>query len=158
MDRSMSQHHALKCTYAFRNHGISRFAGWTSSREHAATMAKSVEPFTWEKGFQEPSTGTPWVYECASDDDDDDDGYTVAPSVEVVTSEAHNELGINVLRTWPTIYDGTNNPHGVPEWWSPASEVDVVICGGTSPCVCRPPREAHDMQRDPVGSKSHSAW
>lgn len=91
-------------------------------------MAKSVQPSTWENGFQEPSTGMPWMHEWSRDDEEE--SYVTPPSKEVVTSEAHNSLGINMLRTWPTIYDGTNNPHGVPEWWHPSTEVDVVICGG----------------------------
>ncbi|KAJ5170458.1 uncharacterized protein N7500_003241 [Penicillium coprophilum] len=33
------------------------------------------------------------------------------------------------LRTWPTLYDGTASPHGVPEWWKPLNQVDVLICG-----------------------------
>lgn len=93
-------------------------------------MAKSVQPFTWERGFQEPSTGAPWQYQPSSDDEDD--CYVTPPSKEMVTSERHNQLGINVLRTWPTLYDGTNNPHGIPEWWKPSNEVDVLICGGKS--------------------------
>lgn len=91
-------------------------------------MAKSVEPFTWVNGFQEPSSGAPWHYQHG--EDDGDDCYVTPPFKEVVTAERHNQLGINVLRTWPTIYDGTNNPHGLQEWWKPLGEVDVLICGG----------------------------
>jgi len=91
-------------------------------------MAKSISPFTWERGFKEPSSGMPWQWEPASDAEND--AYITPPSKELPTSTAHNSLGINVLRTWPTIFDGTNNPHGIPPWWSPKSEVDVLIVGG----------------------------
>ena len=86
-------------------------------------MAKSVSSFTWQRGFREPSSIPHWEVE-------NDETGTQPPSKEVVTSSRHNELGINVLRTWPTLYDGTNNPHGVPEWWKPKQDVDVLICGG----------------------------
>lgn len=91
-------------------------------------MAKSVSAYTWERGFREPSSGTPWQHE--PEPDADDDAYVTPPSKEFVTSTVHNHLGINLLRSWPTLYDGTNSPHGIPEWWKPASEVDVLICGG----------------------------
>ncbi|KAI0872293.1 FAD binding domain-containing protein [Hypoxylon argillaceum] len=51
------------------------------------------------------------------------------PSKEIVTSDVHNGLGINVIRTWPSIYNGSNNPHGVPSWWAPLEQVDVLIVG-----------------------------
>lgn len=94
-------------------------------------MAKSISPFTWERGFREPSSGMPWQWEPASDAEND--AYITPPSKELLTSTAHNSLGINVLRTWPTIFDGTNNPHGMPQWWNPESEVDVLIVGGEAP-------------------------
>ena len=87
-------------------------------------MAKSVASFTWERGFRESSAIPQW------ETDNDIDGTTLPPSKEVVTSSQHNDLGVNVLRTWPTLYDGTNNPHGIPAWWKPQKEVDVLICGG----------------------------
>ncbi|KAF2129697.1 FAD binding domain-containing protein [Dothidotthia symphoricarpi CBS 119687] len=59
----------------------------------------------------------------------DDDSSSLPPSKEVVTSSRHNAIGINVLRTWPTLYDGTNTPHGIPSWWKPQQEIDVLICG-----------------------------
>ncbi|KAF2836622.1 hypothetical protein M501DRAFT_1007312 [Patellaria atrata CBS 101060] len=90
-------------------------------------MAKSTQAFTYERGYREIAAGTPWARELT--DEEDDDSYVCPPWKEIVTSEGHNEFGINLLRTWPTIYDGTNDPHGVPEWWNPSKEVDVVICG-----------------------------
>lgn len=62
--------------------------------------------------------------------DNDPEAYISPPSKELVTSQAHNELGINIIRTWPTLYDGTNNPHGLPTWWKPSRDVDVLIVGG----------------------------
>lgn len=87
-------------------------------------MARSVSSSTWERGFREPSEIRRWEVEH------DDDDSSLPPSKEVVTSSRHNAIGINVLRTWPTLYDGTNTPHGIPTWWKPQREVDVIICGG----------------------------
>ncbi|KAI8630831.1 FAD binding domain-containing protein [Xylariaceae sp. FL1651] len=87
-------------------------------------MAKAVPPSTFENGFRQPSEGTPWKWE-----DDDPEGHVNLPSKELVSSTIHNDLGINVIRTWPTMYDGTNNPHGIPSWWKPSEKVDVLICG-----------------------------
>lgn len=94
-------------------------------------MAKAVEPATWENGFKAPSTGTPWVWPPLGQAvaDDDTDAYVSIPSQELVTSAAHNDLGVNLQRTWPTMYDGTNSPHGTPDWWVPKTEVDVLIVG-----------------------------
>ena len=100
-------------------------------------MAFAVPPSTWENGFKQPSTGTPWVWNHSESENEDghsesahdERAYVTPPSKELVTSPAHNQLGINVVRTWPTLYDGTNNPHGLPNWWKPSQEVDVLIVG-----------------------------
>lgn len=75
------------------------------------------------------------MFDYTQEDDSDDDPhvYVTPPSKEVVTSDVHNELGISVIRTWPSIYDGTNSPHGIPTWWTPSEQVDVLIVGGTEP-------------------------
>ena len=85
-------------------------------------MAKAIEPSTYHNGYYEPAhqTTTPQV----------EGHYQVPPSAEVLTSVAHNEFGLNVQRSWPTLHDGTNSPHPLPGWWRPSSEVDVLICGG----------------------------
>ncbi|KAF2821203.1 hypothetical protein CC86DRAFT_359922 [Ophiobolus disseminans] len=90
-------------------------------------MARSISSSTWERGFKEPSHDTPWQWD--PEVDAENDAYITPPSKELMTSTVHNDLGINLLRTWPTLYDGTNSPHGIPDWWRPASEVDVLICG-----------------------------
>ncbi|KAI1749774.1 FAD binding domain-containing protein [Xylaria castorea] len=94
-------------------------------------MAFATPPSTWENGFKQPATGRSWVFDHAQEDGTDDDPhvYVMPPSKEVVTADAHNDLGINVIRTWPTIYDGTNSPHGVPTWWARSEQVDVLIVG-----------------------------
>ncbi|KAK0615276.1 FAD binding domain-containing protein [Bombardia bombarda] len=99
-------------------------------------MATSIPPSTWENGFRQPATKTeaPWLWksddgEQSEADDDDPDAFLAPPSKELVTSSAHNSRGINVIRTWPTLFDGTNNPHGTPSWWKPVEEVDVLIVG-----------------------------
>ncbi|KAI1261350.1 FAD binding domain-containing protein [Xylariaceae sp. FL1019] len=91
-------------------------------------MAFAVPPSTWENGFKQPATGQPWVFDQDSLEDDSN-AYITPPSKEIITSKVHNDLGINVIRTWPTIYDGTNNPHGLPGWWKPQEKVDVLISG-----------------------------
>ncbi len=95
-------------------------------------MAKSVEAFTWKNGFRQPSSGTPWAFEQHNGNGDADEKLHLSyhPSHDVLTSTVHNSLGLNTLRTWPSIYDGTNSPHGLPSWWKPKKEVDVLICGG----------------------------
>ncbi|KAI1132515.1 FAD binding domain-containing protein [Nemania abortiva] len=95
-------------------------------------MAFAIPPSTFENGFKQPSTGRPWEFDHTQEggfDDDDSLVYATPPSKEIVTSDMHNDLGVNVIRTWPTIYDGTNNPHGVPSWWAPSEQVDVLIVG-----------------------------
>ncbi|KAI0103344.1 FAD binding domain-containing protein [Nemania sp. FL0031] len=94
-------------------------------------MAFAIPPSTWENGFKEPTAAPPWEFDYTQEDgvDDDLEVYVIPPSKEIVTSDVHNDLGINVIRTWPTIYDGTNNPHGVPSWWKPSEQVDVLIVG-----------------------------
>lgn len=89
-------------------------------------MAHSVLPCHFRNGFRQPATEPHWTVR----DEADGVTYEPPPSTEIVTSSGHNDLGINVLRTWPTLYDGTASPHGIPEWWNPPSKVDVLIVGG----------------------------
>ncbi|ROT35240.1 FAD/NAD(P)-binding domain-containing protein [Sodiomyces alkalinus F11] len=92
-------------------------------------MATKLPGYTWENGFRQPSSdATPWVWPQGQEMTDADD-YVTPPDVELVSSPSHNSLGINVVRNWPTLYDGTNSPHGVPSWWAPEKAVDVLICG-----------------------------
>lgn len=89
-------------------------------------MATKRPDYTWENGFQQPAN----FKGNATAQEEDPDAYVAPPSTELVTSTAHNDLGINIIRSWPTLYDGTNSPHGIPSWWKPKEEVDVLICGG----------------------------
>lgn len=91
-------------------------------------MAHSVTPHTYRNGFRQLSSSPHWT--IPENEKEGQPHYEVPPSVEFITSPRHNDKGINVLRTWPTLYDGTASPHGLPEWWKPASKVDVLICGG----------------------------
>ena len=93
-------------------------------------MATSLLPSTFHNGYRQPGKGTPWVVKSEEIGDDDEPHWITPPSSEVLSSTVHNSLGLNTLRTWPTIYDGTNSPHGLPKWWEPSKEVDVLICGG----------------------------
>lgn len=91
-------------------------------------MAKAIEPSTYRNGYCEPADNKA---ESLSEFRPENEGhYEVPPSTEILTSVAHNELGLNVHRSWPTLYDGTNSPHPLPKWWRPSSKVDVLICGG----------------------------
>lgn len=97
-------------------------------------MATKPPTYTWENGFREAISESS-LWDCPSsrrqdEDAEDDDAYVAPPEVELVSSASHNSLGINVIRNWPTIYNGTNSPHGLPSWWHPQGEVDVLICGG----------------------------
>ncbi|CAG8892506.1 unnamed protein product [Penicillium egyptiacum] len=92
-------------------------------------MAHSVLPATFRNGFKQPATKEHWKIIEDDDPEDDRPHYELPPAVECVTSSKHNSAGFNVLRTWPTLYDGTASPHGVPEWWKPSNQVDVLICG-----------------------------
>jgi phenol 2-monooxygenase len=91
-------------------------------------MATSLTPSRYDNGYREASVGKPWEKK-RSNGGDEEANYDPPPSVELLTSPVHNSLGLNVLRTWPTLYDGTNSPHGFPEWWKPAKKVDVLIAG-----------------------------
>lgn len=96
-------------------------------------MATKRPNYTWENGFQQPAktdVNSSSVKGNTRAEDEDPDAYVAPPSTELVTSTAHNDLGVNVIRSWPTLYDGTNNPHGIPSWWKPEEEVDVLISGG----------------------------
>lgn len=94
-------------------------------------MATTAQQYSWKNGFREPSKATPWVLqEKHIVDEENEASYVAPPSSEILTSTVHNSLGLNTLRTWPTIYNGTSSPHGLPAWWKPNAEVDVLICGG----------------------------
>jgi phenol 2-monooxygenase len=94
-------------------------------------MSMSVTPKTFKNGFSQPSEGEPWVYpQPGASDVPKGDHYVTPQSVDVHTSPVNNSLGDSVLRTWPTIFNGTARPDGVPEWWKPSSDVDVLIIGG----------------------------
>ncbi|KAK4244017.1 FAD binding domain-containing protein [Corynascus novoguineensis] len=93
-------------------------------------MATKRPEFTWENGYQEADQAQTAEADGEDQVEPESEGdYVPPPSVDLVTSPTHNHLGINVLRSWPTLYDGTNSPHGTPEWWQPRSEVDVLIVG-----------------------------
>lgn len=94
-------------------------------------MAASVQPSSFKNGFREPGKGAPWVVGTKEIIDDDEPHWVTPPSSEILSSDVHNSLGLNTIRSWPTMYDGTNSPHGLPKWWAPRSEIDVLICGGT---------------------------
>ncbi|KFA80701.1 hypothetical protein S40288_01756 [Stachybotrys chartarum IBT 40288] len=108
-------------------------------------MATKRPPFTWENGYQQPMTASTWPTDGANGDVSHTEGdrYVAPPSVDLVTSSTHNSLGVNVLNDWPTMYGGTDNPHGVPSWWKPEEKVDVLICGagpsglGLAACLLR---------------------
>lgn len=94
-------------------------------------MAKSLPACTWKNGFAQPAKVAVWDDEAHHlTDTGDGPYYAKPPSQEPLTSAVHNSLGLSVLRTWPTLYNGTESPHGTPSWWNPSKHVDVLICGG----------------------------
>ncbi|KAL2163195.1 hypothetical protein VTH06DRAFT_5251 [Thermothelomyces fergusii] len=95
-------------------------------------MATKRPDYTWINGYQQLPEHLKSNGSAAENDvpaDGDPTAYVPPPSVELVTSPVHNHLGVNVIRSWPTMYDGTNSPHGIPEWWEPKPQVDVLIVG-----------------------------
>lgn len=93
-------------------------------------MAASVLPSSFKNGYREPGKGAPWIVGTKEIIDDDEPHWVTPPNSELLSSSVHNSLGLNTIRSWPTMYDGTNTPHALPKWWKPSSEVDVLICGG----------------------------
>ena len=95
------------------------------------SMASTLPPRTWKNGYIQPTNKATWEDDTYYNTYDGDKAHYEKPKAEgPSTSDAHNALGRCVLRTWPTIHNGTNSPEGAPAWWIPAKEVDVLICGG----------------------------
>ncbi|KAL8823835.1 MAG: hypothetical protein Q9191_005513 [Dirinaria sp. TL-2023a] len=93
-------------------------------------MATTVPAQTWKTGFVMPSEKPTWNNkEFYTSEKGERAHYIIPPVKEPLTSTVHNSLGLNALRSWPTIYNGTESPHGAPDWWDPSDEVDVLICG-----------------------------
>ncbi|RDW93184.1 uncharacterized protein DSM5745_00506 [Aspergillus mulundensis] len=86
-------------------------------------MASTVPPQTWESGYARPSPVASW------EDETNYQGahYALPAYDEPPTSTVSNALGVAQLRTWPSIYDGTASDR--PDWFQPAQDVDVLICG-----------------------------
>jgi len=94
-------------------------------------MARSLPPTTWKNGFAEPRSSAIWADSAHHLTEGEDKAhYATPPAQEPLTSSVHNSFGLNVLRTWPTLCNGTESPHNKPDWWQPSKEVDVLICGG----------------------------
>ncbi|KAL9060463.1 MAG: hypothetical protein Q9162_000636 [Coniocarpon cinnabarinum] len=85
-------------------------------------MAKSIGSFTFENGFKQPAAGERW--RVSPDLSAGEEGDYVTPQFsELQTSSHDNDVGQNALRTWPTIYDGTNAPSAtIPRWWRPSEK------------------------------------
>ena len=97
--------------------------------ENHPKMATSTPSHTWQNGFRQP-TKQPLVKESPGALANGEVHYISPPSQELPTSTVSNSLGNKLLRTWATLYDGTESPHGLPSWWNPSKEVDVLIVGG----------------------------
>lgn len=97
------------------------------------SMATTVPPQTWQNGYMAPSKTATWeTKDFNSTQDGQESHYVTPPSKESLSSTVHNSLGLNVVRTWPTLFNGTESPHGISGQWKPAGKIDVLICGGTS--------------------------
>ena len=98
-------------------------------------MARTEANRTWEHGFAEPSATASWTLEDSyRSENSEKSHYEVPPFEKSLSSTIHNSLGVNTVRTWPSLHNGTESPEGVPDWWQPRKEVDVLICGGREPC------------------------
>ena len=62
--------------------------------------------------------------------------YELPKIVPVPSSVKNNEYGVFYEATYPTLLNGTNAPQGPPSWFKKEKEVDVLICGGASSCLC----------------------
>lgn len=91
-------------------------------------MATSIPPHTWKNGFRQPAG--PLITVDDLEKLTNGEHYEPPASEELPTSTVNNNLGTNLLRTWPTMYNGTESPQGLPSWWKPSKEVDVLIIGG----------------------------
>lgn len=93
-------------------------------------MARTEANKTWENGFAQPSATATWNLEDSYRTEDGEKSHYAVPSFEKpLSSTIHNSLGLNTVRTWPSLHNGTESPQGVPGWWQPRKEVDVLICG-----------------------------
>ncbi|KAL4759403.1 FAD binding domain-containing protein [Aspergillus foveolatus] len=91
-------------------------------------MACTVPPKTWESGFACPAETYSWGDKRNYITETGEQAhYRLPVHIDAPTSTIGNALGLTHLRTWPSLYDGT--AHQRPEWFKPAEEVDVLICG-----------------------------
>ncbi|KAL6233252.1 hypothetical protein BDW75DRAFT_232144 [Aspergillus navahoensis] len=91
-------------------------------------MACTVPPKTWENGFARPAESNSWEDEKKYTTETGERAhYRLPVHIDAPTSTIGNALGLTRLRTWPSLFDGT--AYQRPEWFRPAEEVDVLICG-----------------------------
>ena len=101
-------------------------------------MALALHPYTWQNGYAQLAETATWAGGSYHVDEKGERAhYSTPSSKEQLSSTVPNDLGINVLRMWPTLFNGTESPHGLPTWWKASPEVDVLICGGkkNTPCT-----------------------
>lgn len=92
-------------------------------------MASTLPPKSWEAGYARPADQASWEAETNYVTESGERAHWTLPvHTEPPTSTIGNGLGLTHLRTWPSIYNGTAT--GMPEWFKPSKEVDVLICGG----------------------------
>ncbi|RYO89438.1 hypothetical protein DL766_006783 [Monosporascus sp. MC13-8B] len=93
-------------------------------------MARSHPPQTWQRGFAEPAQTPAWADPTRYEAEDGRPAHHALPAEgEKPTSRVPNGLGISSLRSWPTVYNGTEAQKTTPSWFKKSSEVDVLICG-----------------------------
>ncbi|KAL3476631.1 FAD binding domain-containing protein [Aspergillus californicus] len=91
-------------------------------------MASTLPPKTWEPGFSRPAGSYSWQDDTKYITEAGERAHYMLPEyTEPPTSTVGNAMGLTHLRTWPTYYEGT--AAGCPDWFKPAGEVDVLICG-----------------------------
>lgn len=101
-------------------------------------MARSQPPLTWQRGFAEGvlDAKPAWADEAYFVSEHGEPAHYLVPDAcDKPTSVVANPLGLSSLRSWPSLYNGTESG-AVPTWWTPRSDVDVLICGGGSAPPC----------------------
>jgi len=95
-------------------------------------MAHTEPALTWERGYATRAGVAAWEKESSYlNEDGESSNYLPPVSQELPTSTMHNGVTEtkNLLRTWPSLYNGTQAQE-IPSWWNPQPEVDVLISGG----------------------------
>lgn len=95
-------------------------------------MARSLPSSSWQRGFAAPLDAEPaWSDPKYFISEGGEKAHYIVPEPEEKpTTTVTNEFGYSSLRSWPSLYNGTEGQETPPSWWKPSNVVDVLICGG----------------------------